>query len=326
MTQRVTSQRRVGALITVALALLLAILPLGSEPAEAEHWSQSPYLALSQTSDRSGAIPLDGATVEAGDEVAIFVAPTRAWFSKARFSVNGENVRTESYRPFDLGSTDRSGNAVLVPTDSFVEGVNTVQVKLFIGRYRVATLSASFTKVTPLPTIAEIATGDPRFSTLVTALSVASESGPVDFLGAVSDPEADLTVFAPTNDAFLALGATLDAALADPSGLLTQVLAYHVLASSESGADLVAAGEFVTLQGEKVTITARDGAVFINDSKVVVADIQASNGIVHVIDAVLIPPSIANPPLRTIAEIATGDPAVLDVGDCVVGRVGVGSG
>ena len=119
-----------------------------------------------------------------------------------------------------------------------------------------------------------------------------------------------MTVFAPTNDAFLALGATLDAALADPSGLLTQVLAYHVLASSESGADLVAAGEFVTLQGEKVTITARDGAVFINDSKVVVADIQASNGIVHVIDAVLIPPSIANPPAA--------------IGDSVVDENGLG--
>lgn len=140
------------------------------------------------------------------------------------------------------------------------------------------------------PTIAEIAVATPELSTLVTALTVATDAGVVDFLGVASDPDADLTVFAPTNDAFAALGDTLDAVLADPGGLLTDVLAYHVLGTSEAAADLIAAGSATTLLGEDVMVTVdADGNVFINDSKVVIADIPASNGIVHVIDAVLIP-------------------------------------
>ncbi len=249
-----------------------------------------PSLALSLNADRSDAIPLDGATIEAGDDVAIFVAPTNVKYSKVRFFVNGERVRTEYFKPYDLGGTQRNGDAALISADHFAEGANTVHVQLIRG-HRHQTLTATFHKVTPLPTIAEIATGDPQFSTLVEALSLASASGPIDFLAAVSNPDADLTVFAPTNDAFAALGATLDAALADPSGLLTQVLAYHVLGSSQTGAELLAATEFETLQGELVTISLRDGKVFINDSQVVIADIEASNGIVHVIDAVLIPPT-----------------------------------
>ncbi|MEM9522307.1 MAG: fasciclin domain-containing protein, partial [Actinomycetota bacterium] len=91
------------------------------------------------------------------------------------------------------------------------------------------------------PTIAAVATNDDRFSTLVTAVVAASEAGDIDFLAAISDPHADLTVFAPTNDAFAALGDTLDAALADPAGLLTDVLAYHVLGESQAAAELLAA-------------------------------------------------------------------------------------
>jgi len=144
-----------------------------------------------------------------------------------------------------------------------------------------------------LPSIAEIAVNDDRFSTLVTALSLASEEGPVDFLSVVADEKADITVFAPTNDAFAALGVTLDAALADPSGLLTQVLTYHVLGSSEYAADLVADQSAVTLAGSPVRISVRPGGVFINDAKVLLSNIPAKNGIVHVIDAVLLPPEPA---------------------------------
>ncbi len=144
-------------------------------------------------------------------------------------------------------------------------------------------------------TIAEIASETPELSTLVTALGLASQAGPVDFLRAVSDPHADLTVFAPTNDAFTALGDTLDAALADPGGLLSDVLAYHVLGESLTGEELVHAGSATTLAGGDVVIELRDGNVFVNDAMVSIADIEASNGIVHVIDAVLLPPTPASP-------------------------------
>ena len=142
-----------------------------------------------------------------------------------------------------------------------------------------------------LQTIAEIAAGNEDLSTLVTALELASAEGPIDFVGAVSDPHADLTVFAPTNAAFEALGDTLDAALADPAGLLTDVLAYHVVGESLTGEELVHAGSATTLGGADVAVEVRDGNVFINDAQVMIADVQASNGIVHVIDAVLLPPT-----------------------------------
>jgi len=160
----------------------------------------------------------------------------------------------------------------------------------------------------PLPTIAEIAVATPELSTLVAAVTAASAAGNIDFLAAISDPDADLTVFAPTDDAFAALGDTLTAALADPGGLLTDVLAYHVLGTSEAAADLIAAGTATTLLGSDVTITVDDnGNVFINNSQVVLADVQAANGIVHVIDVVLLPPSDPAP-LMTIAEIAVATP------------------
>ncbi len=260
--------------------------------------SSDPFLAYSLSGDRSGEQPLDGATIQSGEDVAIFVAPLDTKANRVKFFVNGKRAKLEFFRPYDLGGTRFDGSAALISADHFKDGDNRVVAKIYTGWWSYRTIEATFTKAPPepeLPTIAEIAVGEPELSTLVTALGLATDAGVVDFLGAVSDPDADLTVFAPTNDAFAALGDTLDAALADPGGLLTQVLAYHVLGSSESGAELVAAGSAVTLGGESVVVSVRHGDVFINDSKVVIADIQASNGIVHVIDAVLVPPSITDP-------------------------------
>jgi len=96
----------------------------------------------------------------------------------------------------------------------------------------------------------------------------------------------------------------------DPGGLLTDILAYHVLGSSEAAADLIAAGSATTLLGEDVAITVDDdGNVFINDAQVMIADVPAANGVVHVIDAVLVPPSDPAP-LQTIAEIAVNTPTL----------------
>jgi len=175
-------------------------------------------------------------------------------------------------------------------TASFVAGENVVRMA-WNGGGQVNFDWFEVNRADDAPTIAEIAVGDDRFSTLVTALSAASDAGPVDFLSVVSDPDADITVFAPTNDAFAALGETLGAALADPSGLLTQVLSYHVLGTSEYATDLAIEQSAVTLADSVVRISVRPGGVFINDSKVIISNIAASNGIVHVIDAVLLPPA-----------------------------------
>lgn len=166
------------------------------------------------------------------------------------------------------------------------------------------------------PTIAEIATGDDSFSTLVTALSAASAvDGGTDFLAAVSDPNANLTVFAPTNAAFAALPAgVLDAALADPAGLLTDVLAYHVAGQALDAQTLLATGNTQTLLGQALTIEVVGDDVIINAGTdapaiVITADIAASNGIVHVIDAVLLPPAPEPEPTPVPAPAATAVPA-----------------
>ena len=132
--------------------------------------------------------------------------------------------------------------------------------------------------------IVDIAVSDERFSTLVTALQ---QAGLVETLAG----EGDFTVFAPTDDAFAALGSDLDAVLAD-NDLLTQVLLYHVLgASVMSETALTLDGQEVeTLSGDTFAVSVRDGNLYINDSMVVIADLEASNGVIHVIDAVLLPP------------------------------------
>jgi uncharacterized surface protein with fasciclin (FAS1) repeats len=132
--------------------------------------------------------------------------------------------------------------------------------------------------------IVDIAVEDGRFTTLVTALEAA---GLVDALKA----EGPLTVFAPTDEAFAALPeGTLGALLADIPAL-TDILLYHVVDGKVMSGQVVTLSEAETLLGEPVSIRVEDGNVFINDSQVVLADIEASNGVIHVIDAVLLPPS-----------------------------------
>lgn len=135
-------------------------------------------------------------------------------------------------------------------------------------------------------TIVDIAVRDSRFSTLVAAVSAA---GLVDTL---SGP-GPFTVFAPTNRAFAALGSdTINALLADPSGALTQILLYHVVAGEVPAAQVVTLQSAETVQGSSIKIDVVNGGVVLDRSvNVVITDIRASNGIIHVIDAVLLPPT-----------------------------------
>ena len=98
------------------------------------------------------------------------------------------------------------------------------------------------------------------------------------------------TVFAPTDNAFAALPAgTVETLLADPTGTLTQILLYHVVGAQALSTDLTNGQTVVTLQGQAVTVTINAEGVFINNAQVTVADIVTSNGVIHVIDAVLVP-------------------------------------
>ena len=112
-----------------------------------------------------------------------------------------------------------------------------------------------------------------------------------DLVGALSG-EGPFTVFAPTDSAFAALPeGLLDTLLADPSGDLTNILLYHVLGAAVPSDSLSDGQTAMTLQGSDVTVTIDSSGVFINDAMVVLTDIMADNGIVHVIDAVLVPPA-----------------------------------
>ena len=137
----------------------------------------------------------------------------------------------------------------------------------------------------PAPTIAEVAASDDSFSTLVTALEAAD-------LVETLQGEGPFTVFAPTDDAFAALPeGTLDALLADQDAL-REVLLYHVVEGEVFAADVADLSAATTVSGEMLEVTAGGGSVMINDAQVVATDIVAGNGVIHVIDSVLIPPSM----------------------------------
>ena len=134
-----------------------------------------------------------------------------------------------------------------------------------------------------------IAAGD--FTTLVAAVQAA---GLEDTLRG----EGPFTVFAPTDDAFAALpDGTIETLLEDPAGDLTDILTYHVVAGAVPAADVVGLDgqQITTVNGAAITVgVADDGSVTLtdaagNDVAVVATDIQANNGVIHVIDAVLLP-------------------------------------
>lgn len=135
-------------------------------------------------------------------------------------------------------------------------------------------------------TIVDIAVADGRFTTLVAAVTAA------DLVETLSG-EGPFTVFAPTDDAFAALPAgTLESLLLpENKQQLTDILLYHVVSGKVMATDVVTLTSAPTVLGKDVTITVKDGKVYLNDTvQVIITDIEASNGVIHVIDAVLLPP------------------------------------
>lgn len=129
--------------------------------------------------------------------------------------------------------------------------------------------------------IVDVAVEDGRFTTLVKAVEAA---GLVETLKG----DGPFTVFAPTDDAFAKLPeGTLDALLEDKEKLAS-ILTYHVVSGKVMAADVAGITEAETVQGQSLSIDTSNG-VRIDDSKVVLADVEASNGVIHVIDTVLLP-------------------------------------
>lgn len=135
-------------------------------------------------------------------------------------------------------------------------------------------------------TIVDVAVANGSFGTLVAAVTAA------DLAGALS-ADGPLTVFAPTDDAFAALPEGLvDCLLLEENvDALTAILTYHVVDGQVMSTDLTD-GPVPTLQGEDVTVDLTDGVVLNDSVNVAIADVEASNGVIHAIDGVLVPPSI----------------------------------
>lgn len=134
------------------------------------------------------------------------------------------------------------------------------------------------------PDIVDTAAAAGQFETLVAAVEAA---GLVDTLKG----EGPFTVFAPTDEAFAALpeGTLDELLLPENQETLQAILTYHVVAGKVMAEDAMGLESAETVQGQEITITTMDGTVMINEANVIQADIEASNGVIHVIDAVLLP-------------------------------------
>lgn len=154
-------------------------------------------------------------------------------------------------------------------------------------------------------TIVQIAVSNPDFSILVSALSKPELS---DLLAAANDPTSNLTVFAPNNAAFNATLAALGKNSIDdlPVGLLREIVMYHILGGAVMSNELSNGDVPTLLTDESVSVDITNG-VKINGTKVIAADIKAVNGVIHVVESVLLP-SYVSSAVGTISEVILFDP------------------
>jgi transforming growth factor-beta-induced protein len=164
-----------------------------------------------------------------------------------------------------------------------------------------------FTIVVPTPvsnTIVDVAVADGRFTILVTALQTTGLDA------TLADTSKSFTVFAPTDDAFNLLGTeTIDALLAD-TDTLSSILTYHVLGNAVDASSAIglAGSKVLTANDKSIALSLDDNDLLINVSTVIDPDVMADNGIIHVIDAVLMPPKDITLSDKNIVETAIADP------------------
>jgi uncharacterized surface protein with fasciclin (FAS1) repeats len=151
-----------------------------------------------------------------------------------------------------------------------------------------ATSAPSMPAASPSAELGDIVATADGAGTFTTLLAAAQAAGLVETL----QGDGPFTVFAPTDDAFAALpDGTLDGLLADPEGL-KQVLLYHVVPGAVKADEVVNLTSADSVEGSPIAVAVKDGKVYLNDTAEVVAtDVMASNGVIHVIDQVILPPS-----------------------------------
>lgn len=132
-----------------------------------------------------------------------------------------------------------------------------------------------------MPTIVDVAVFAGKFNTLVQAVQAA---GLVEALSG----EGPFTVFAPTDEAFAQIPADTLQAVLNNKEQLTAILTYHVVPGKLMAADVVRSSQLQTLQGQSITVST-EGGVKVDDASVIQTDIEADNGVIHVIDRVIMP-------------------------------------
>lgn len=155
---------------------------------------------------------------------------------------------------------------------------------IFVSVSMFAQMDAKMVNKVAKNDIVQTAISAGNFTTLVTALSEA------DLVSAL-EAEGPYTVFAPTDEAFSKLPDDVLSNLLKDKEALKNVLLYHVVSGDISSKQIVKLNEAMTLNGSDIKIKVDDGKVLVNDAQVVGADVLASNGIIHVIDKVLLPPT-----------------------------------
>lgn len=229
---------------------------------------------------------------ELAEILKIHVAPVEAFASSL---TDGQAIQT--LVPFRKLLVDIDGATVMISNGT----VTTADIDATNGVVHVVDQVLAPASLT----VADIISESEDHNTLEAALAAAELDD--DLAG-----EGPFTVFAPTDDAFDALpDGTVEALLADPSGDLTNILLYHVIADEAYSEDLSNGQRLVTLSnGKTVKVRFASESVFINNAEVTVTDLVADNGVVHVIDAVLIP--------QTIVDIVVNSPVHETLEDAVI--------
>ena len=205
----------------------------------------------------------------------------------------------------ELGSPGDAVESITYPVS--IDG-NTMTIDIAFG----ATGYWHFVLQKSVTTVVDIVVNSEAHNTLETAVLAAG-------LETTLSGDGPFTLFAPTDDAFAAVDpAALQALLDDPQGALTDVLLYHALDSDVRSTDLMDGMVVPTINGASVTVAINNDGVFINDAQVTMADIVTDNGVVHVIDAVLLPPPVEDAELagtwkmKPIAQALAVGPALGD--------------
>jgi uncharacterized surface protein with fasciclin (FAS1) repeats len=198
--------------------------------------------------------------------------------------VLGSDVRSSNLSD---GQTERTlfGRTitVIIQNDSVYINNALVTVADIVGDNGVVHIIDAVLLPSPPNTVVDVIVNSPDHETLEAAVIAAD-------LGGTLSGEGPFTVFAPTDAAFAALPeGTLDMLLADPNGQLTDILLYHVIGKELRSKDLSDGQSEKTLLEQDITISIRNDSVFINDALISMVDIVTDNGVVHVIDLVLVP-------------------------------------